>query len=305
MNNMKMKERLINHGLIKLALLVLVMLTPFSVWAENYNLWIGDTQVTSDNAGAIQDADPNNITVSDGGSVKFDAVNNILTLDNAILKKHIISSLANLTVKFKGTNKVNTDRPFSDYHGICSEINTATLTFIKDGEGSLELNASTNKSIVFGFASVDYGSGDGICYLHPASPCVYTSNNGYYSIYGGSGIQLATISGETAYPLWIVDYSGYEATQVTSTNITANVAEGTVKYNPSNNTLSLISAKINGKILSAGGNLTLNISGSNYIATSDSGSVVRTAHPGSLTITKTSDNASLQLNCGDYSMSIA
>lgn len=299
MRNCLVNQQCLTRKLLQLSLLCAMMLVPKFAWAQNnYNLWIGETQVTSENASAIHNADPNNITVSEGGSVSFDAENNILTLNNATLKKHIVSSLTNLTIKFKGTNKVNTDRPYSDYHGICSEINSATLTFVKDGDASLELNASTNKSIIFGFASVYFGSGDGKCYLHPASPCVYTSDNGYDNIYGGGSIQFATISGETAYPLWIIN-SQDGATQVTSTGITAAVTKGTVKFNPADNSLSLKDAQIDGKILSALDNLTLNIEGTNYIATSDSGSTVRTAIPGSLTITKTSDNASLQMNCGD------
>ncbi len=270
--------------------------------ATDYKLSIGNIAVTSYNAGAIQTADPDNITVADGGSVSFDAVNNTLTLDNAILKTSISSSLDNLKVKFKGTNKVNTDKPYDYYNGISSTVNTATLTFEKDNEGTLELNASTNKSIVYGFASVSYSSGDGQCYLHPESPCRYTTTNGYYSIYGGSGIQLATISGETAYPLWLIhsDNSGEHITQVTSTSITSDaITKGTVNFYPTDSILSLSEATIDGKVVSAFGNLKIKIDGANIIASTDSGSVVRTAVPGALTIIKNGDNASLQLNTSD------
>lgn len=270
--------------------------------ATDYKLSIGNLAVTSYNAGAIQTADPDNITVADGGSVSFDAVNNTLTLNNATLKTSISSSLDNLKVKFKGTNKVNTDRPYDYYNGISSTVNTATLTFEIDNEGTLELNASTNKSIVYGFASVSYSSGDGQCYLHPESPCRYTTSDGYYSIYGGSGIQLATISGETAYPLWLIhsDNSGEHITQVISTSITSDaITKGTVTYNPTDNTLSLSDATIEGKVVSALGNLNIEIDGANIIASTDSGSVVRTAVPGALAIIKNGDNASLQLNISD------
>ena len=293
-----MKERLINHvrltrRLRQLLVLFALLLLPAGMWAENYDLWIGETQVTSDNASNILAGDNTN-----DGKVSFIASSNTLVLNGVETGKYIKSSLNNLTIKFSGTNKVHdtASYPDYDYDAIFSTVSTATLTFVKDGDATLQLYApNLTTTVIKGFASVSYSSGDGQCYLHSAKPCIYSATDRLVNIYDGGAISEVTISGETAYPLWFISNSDV-ATQVTSSTITANVTEGTVTFDSSNNKLSINGAIINGKILSALGNLTLDLQGTNFIATTDSGSVVRSANAGTLTITETGENATLQLN---------
>lgn len=297
-----MKERLINHvsltrRLRQLLVLFALLLLPAGMWAENYDLWIGETQVTSDNASNILAGDNTN-----DGKVSFIASSNTLVLNGVETGKYIKSSLDNLTIKFSGTNKVHdtASYPDYDYDAIFSTVSTATLTFVKDGDATLQLYApKLTTTVIKGFASVSYSSGDGQCYLHSAKPCIYSATDRLVNIYDGGAISEVTISGETAYPLWFISDSDV-ATQVTSSTITANVTEGTVTFDSSNNKLSINEAKINGKILSALGNFTLDLQGANFIATTDSGSVVRSANAGTLTITETGDNATLQLNVPEY-----
>ena len=297
-----MKERLINHvsltrRLRQLLVLFALLLLPAGMWAENYDLWIGETQVTSDNASNILAGDNTN-----DGKVSFIASSNTLVLNGVETGKYIKSSLNNLTIKFSGTNKVHdtASYPDYDYDAIFSTVSTATLTFVKDGDATLQLYApKLTTTVIKGFASVSYSSGDGQCYLHSAKPCIYSATDRLVNIYDGGAISEVTISGETAYPLWFISDSDV-ATQVTSSTITANVTEGTVTFDSSNNKLSINEAKINGKILSALGNFTLDLQGANFIATTDSGSVVRSANAGTLTITETGDNATLQLNVPEY-----
>lgn len=291
-------KRLINHvsltrRLRQLLVLFALLLLPAGMWAENYDLWIGETQVTSDNASNILAGDNTN-----DGKVSFIASSNTLVLNGVETGKYIKSSLDNLTIKFSGTNKVHdtASYPDYDYDAIFSTVSTATLTFVKDGDATLQLYApKLTTTVIKGFASVSYSSGDGQCYLHSAKPCMYSATDRLVNIYDGGAISEVTISGETAYPLWFISDSDV-ATQVTSSTITANVTEGTVTFDSSNNKLSINEAKINGKILSALGNFTLDLQGANFIATTDSGSVVRSANAGTLTITETGDNATLQLN---------
>lgn len=263
------------------------------MWAENYDLWIGETQVTSENASNILADD-----ITNDGKVSFIASSNTLVLNGVETGKYIKSSLDNLIIKFSGTNKVHdtASYPDYDYDAIFSTVATATLTFVKDGDATLQLYApNLTTTVIKGFASVSYSSGDGQCYLHSAKPCIYSATDRLVNIYDGGAISEVTISGETAYPLWFISNSDV-ATQVTSSTITANVTEGTVTFDSSNNKLSINGAIINGKILSALGNLTLDLQGANFIATTDSGSVVRSANAGTLTITETGENATLQLN---------
>jgi hypothetical protein len=291
-------KRLINHvsltrRLRQLLVLFALLLLPAGMWAEDYNLWIGETQVTSENASNIL-ADDN----TNDGKVSFIASSNTLVLNGVETGKYIKSSLDNLIIKFSGTNKVHdtASYPDYDYDAIFSTVATATLTFVKDGDATLQLYApNLTTTVIKGFASVSYSSGDGQCYLHSAKPCIYSATDRLVNIYDGGAISEVTISGETAYPLWFISNSDV-ATQVTSSTITANVTEGTVTFDSSNNKLSINGAIINGKILSALGNLTLDLQGANFIATTDSGSVVRSANAGTLTITETGENATLQLN---------
>ena len=276
---------------------------------SGYGLMVGGVMVYEGNASNIFNGDETN-----DGKVSYNATTNTLTLDNATLKNGIISSLADLKIKFRGTNQINIDGQSSTWsvqeaasqNAISSTVGTATLTFEKDGDSSVELFGNTRAyySVISGFASVSYGSGDGLCYLHTSSPSYYIATEteqNLINIYDGGNISNATVSGESAYPLWFINSSD-QGTQVTSTTVTASaVTAGTVTFNPSNNTLSLNGVTMEGKILSGLGNLTMDITGANYIASSDSGSVVRSANAGTLTIKKIGDKASLQLNVWDDS----
>lgn len=76
-----MKERLVHQSnltrrLRKLSLLLALLLLPIGVWAENYDLWIGETQVTDANA-------LNVLGDQETPTVVFDATTNTLTLNGA------------------------------------------------------------------------------------------------------------------------------------------------------------------------------------------------------------------------------
>ena len=91
-----------------LVCLLVLLLTPVAMLAENYNLTIAGVQVTSDNATSGITGD--NIT----GTVTFAAGSNTLTLNGATINGNIVSSLAgDLTVHLVGTNTIhNGDHAF-------------------------------------------------------------------------------------------------------------------------------------------------------------------------------------------------
>ena len=101
---MKQTERIKNHGLLKLLLIALVMLLPIGAWGQTgYRISIGTesgdiTRVTSENATAITGP---GIT----GTVTYNAVNNILTLNNATIVGTIYS-YGDLTIELTGDNFV-------------------------------------------------------------------------------------------------------------------------------------------------------------------------------------------------------
>lgn len=280
-----------------------------------YNLKIGDTWVTSANAAALHEIGDEYISVAEGGSVSFDANTTTLTLNNATLMHGITSGLQELKIRFVGTNKVNSDsqvdwmstQEAAQNNAISTEVGTATLTFEKAGEGSLELysKTSSNYPVIAGFASVDYGSGNNQCYLQTSNPSIYNAGSkSLVDFYQGGGITNATITSVISYPLWVGSYPLVQVTEENEGNITGNFIneEGSMKYIPSSQKLSLVNAEISGKIHSALGNLTLEFTGVNQITTSDTGTVVRSANAGELRIQKKAGeaNASLKLESYDW-----
>lgn len=279
-----------------------------------YNLKIGDTWVTSANAAALHEIDDEYISVVEGGSVSFDANTSTLTLNNATLMHGITSGLQELKIRFVGTNKVNSDsqvnwmstQEAAQNNAISTEVGTATLTFEKAGEGSLELYSKTSLfyPVIAGFASVGYGSGNNQCYLQTSKPSTYnTTSKRLENFNEGAGVTNATITSVVSYPLWVGSYPLVQVTEKNEGNITGNFIneEGSMQYIPSLQKLSLINAEISGKIHSALGNLTLEFTGTNQITPSDTGTVVRSANAGELRIQKKAGetNASLKLESYD------
>lgn len=318
-------QRLSVKARIMMALFAL-MLIPQGAWAQgsavtNYALWIGNYQVTSDNNENIAQAlHPDSIKVETGGSISFDPSSNTLILNNVELKREITSELPYLIIRFSGSNKVNTDASNAsrspDFNAIKTSKATATLKFEKSGDGlcTLELNGRSDisNSAVRGFSSVSYGSGDTQCYLHTDVPTTYGEYRDNYgpadNCYSNFSKQyevtsVVTISSEIRYPLWIVT-SPVDSKQVTSTTITDGVTAGSVTFTPATGTtsskLTLSSATLDAKILSGLGNLVVEVSGSNKINSSDSGTIFRSINEGELTIEKASSDAVLELEVFGY-----
>ena len=324
---------------IMMALIALMLITQ-GAWAQgaagsSYNLWIGGTQVTDANKsslhihdnslGSASGADSVLITNSTvGGSLTFDSDNSMLILKNVNLQREIRSGLDNLTIRFEGTNMINSESQVASppYNVHVNAISTydpanvnnphpsATLTVEKTGDGTLELDGKGNNSAVISFTSVSYGSG---CYWTASAPTLgYKANVGYLSFYKESiRANVVTITTTPTYPLWIRSLSGgtsgtevfQQVTDDNKDNITApsiSVPSGKkVTFTPSNNTLTLDETTItSGKVLSALTTLKINLKGKNYIETNDSGSCIRSvvANPANpLTIEKGSEDAALEL----------
>ena len=263
-----------------------------------HRIWVNGTQLTDLNLSPMA---PNLVYSgspdSDNGGAR------ILTLDNYTTNGPIVSDLPNLTIQFVGTNKINTDGQSNSSSGaadnaILSYNPSATLTFQKNGDGTLELDGKdTPKSAIAGFASVNYGDG---CYLKADKPTKYSSDDKCYINFanGNAPVDVVTISTDVYYPLWI-GTSTTAATQVTTNAITTGVTAGTVTFTPAIGTtsskLSLSGATLNAKILSALGNLVIDVTGKNTITSPDSGTVIRSVNEGTLTLERAASIASLEL----------
>lgn len=263
-----------------------------------HRIWVNGTQLTDLNLSPMA---PN--LVYSGSPDSDDGGTRTLTLNNYTANGSIVSDLPNLTIQFVGTNKINTDGQSNSSFGaadnaIFSCNPSATLTFQKNGDGTLELDGKdTPKSAIAGFASVNYGDG---CYLKADKPTKYSSDDKCYINFanGNAPVDVVTISTDVYYPLWI-GTSTTAATQVANTTITAGVTAGTVTFTPAIGTtsskLTLSDATIEAKILSALGNLVIDVTGTNTITSPDSGTVIRSVNEGTLTLERAASIASLEL----------
>lgn len=161
---------------------------------EYYHLFIGETQVTSEN---IQEFE--GVSFSEG----------ILTLENAYYDDVLQTSLAELTIKVIGSN--------NHFGGIrySGQYETSTLTFIKDeqseGVCSLVLS-STDYAAISGFTTVSYGTGMSLAAAYGTE---YSERGYLYNSTISSYVEYiydATITSADVYQLW------YNSEQVTSEN---------------------------------------------------------------------------------------
>ena len=130
----------VGKGLLCLLALFVMLLAPQGAWAEPviYDLWVGDVQVTSDNAA--------NVLSSETTTVAFDTENNILTLNNLSVfpddaepKPYITNGLANLTINLVGENIIRGNNTyFLAKSGNGEGNNTVTFTTSATTSGSLE-----------------------------------------------------------------------------------------------------------------------------------------------------------------------
>jgi hypothetical protein len=167
------------------------------------SIWIGDVEVRED--GTFPDYDED--------VASFNSQTNTLTLNGISYSGEITSGLDALTIKVTGTN--------NQIGKIVSLNPAATLTFEKaSAEAAASLTLSTAQmaeasSVISGFASVDFGD----MYLSSSTPYQYdTTNKLLVNAIAEETEELtsATITSETAYPLWI------GSTQVTGSSVVSD-----------------------------------------------------------------------------------
>lgn len=207
---------------------------------EYYHLFIGETQVTSENA--------SNICPDFEGTVSYDPENSILTLDAVHLPFGIRTSMENLTIKVRGTNTVYSEGDSAPiaYSGQ-SDVG-GTLTIIKDdnyADGICSLNLISyveEVSAITGFGNVVYGDGMSLAAAYGTE---YSETGKYYHntqvATNVEYVSKVTITSATVYQLWFGTPDGQ--VQVTSENagdITGNENESgdvCLSYDVETNTL--------------------------------------------------------------------
>ena len=254
-----LKQRTVRCLLAILALLTM----PAGMWAEEYNLWVAGTQVSSDNAS----------DVLGDGKVSWNNSSNTLTLNNATLSGSIEKTATEtgeqLIINLVGTNTVNGQILFQSP----DRMYPGDLTFT--GSGSLNIASNDENGVIDGVSSVNTAEGLYIATDTPDPICY----NGYY-IAGNSGsVMSLTVSTNVTYPVWVYNTSTTHYTQLTAATSTFTTPEqnadenhsGSVSF--SNNTLTLTNFLCKttenndfvfyiGKSLQ---NLTVNLVGESYI----------------------------------------
>ena len=264
----------------------LSLLMPLGVGAQtNYNLWIGNTQVTSENALNIQ------AQYLTAGTAVFDANTNTLTLTGATIGYGgVQSGLENLTIVFNGANTIES------YIGANSQVaGTHNLTLQSGSEGStMYLDNTIGKSIIDGFDNLSL---DGL-YVSSESPLAYNATaKQYRSVqYSGIVVQEATITTVPHYALWV----GYvQVSDDNKSDLFPNDQSlaGKVSFNSTNNTLSLQDVNLKHDVLNHLSNLAISVSGDCKIGSGDSATAVRNTYPnGTLTLKSTGDGNQLAFN---------
>jgi hypothetical protein len=255
--------------------LIATNLTSSSVLiSTNYGINVGGTEVTSANA--------TNVLGENTPSVSYDADNNILTLNQAIISGAISTELNNLTINLKGANSINTTTT-PGKNGIISNKNTGTLTFTKEGANA-SLTITSDVSVIRGFASLSLDNSG--LYTNTSTPYKIKSDSSYPRLADATtsdadttAITSITISDAVTYQLWLA------GNQVTgATNVTGSGIAGTVSFNANNSILTLTTATINGTIVSSLGDLTIHLKGYNLIqATGTETSLINSINAGTLT----------------------
>lgn len=198
---------------LKCLLMSFALLVPMCTWAEDYQLWVGQMQVTSENAADVLGNGTVSFSVATdpatGGSM------NVLTLNGAnIASGSIECGLDNLTIQLKGSNTVDNSIYYS------GQTEGSSLTFTKDETetGICKLvigNNSSQTAAIYGFSSLNYGSGMSLAAAYPAaysSGGLYNTTNTPNDEY----IRHATITSATVYPVW---YNGEQVTSETAANL--------------------------------------------------------------------------------------
>ena len=172
--------KIIDHGPIKLVLLALVMLMPFTAWAQtNCGLFIGDYEgyyETTNPVGVkVTSANASNITHDciKSGTVSFELETRTLTLENATIDGSIYS-YGDLTINLVGDNYVTA----TDSSAIVGEISSAAQDLTIKGTGRM-LAKGTTDLVTSGFKAPTFQDEQSLLLW-----AGYNANSIYTALYG-------------------------------------------------------------------------------------------------------------------------
>lgn len=251
----------------------LSLLMPLGVGAQtNYDLWIGDIQVTSENAGNV--LGDGKVTFSVGGEA---AVVYTLTLNGATLTAPVKVGLSNLTFDIQGTNSITTSEAC-----IQKMDNTSpSLTFksTADVVGSLILTNNNGPISEIGQGNISVSKE--LAVLMTVNGEEDDTSNLYYITDGSTTVAKIVPS----YGVQIGEKQVYAGNA-------ANVfGDRTVSFDKTTNTLTLNGAN-RGAISTSLAELTIELIGPNTLSEQGSYPVLRSLYGDDVTITIQSTDGS-------------
>lgn len=251
-----MNKKLINRQnlirrLQKLSVSFALLLLPIGAWAEDYDLWVGGVQVTSENA---QDV----LSGNEIGTISFNAATNTLTLssiNNVAFQSsdnpYIVNGLGNLTIYLDGDNYVWCSSTLLAESGDSAENYTVTFTTDEIDPGKLSIRTDT----------YNWYSGHTVA---------FDNGVGWHS--SGTDHEFDTYEMEIGLVTYELTVGGEVVTSSNASNIFADdeVNDGKVSFDALTNTLTLNGAVIEGDIFSELFNsewtaLTINLTGDNSL----------------------------------------
>lgn len=214
-------------------------------WDELYNLWIGDTQVTSANAAHI--LGENNTTVTFTAADPKASSDNTLTLNGATLEVPVKVGLASLTFDIQGTNSITTNTTCIQIDNTTSTIPTLTFKSTSDEVGNLTLKNTDNSNT--GVISSGF-SGN------------FTIKNELTLLTSGN----YTFSDGEVHEAQLVPFYGVQVgkTFVHADNATDVLGDGKISFNKNTSTLTLNNANAGG-ISTSLTELTIELVGNNTL----------------------------------------
>ena len=230
MNKRLFNQQNLTRRLRLLSVLCAMLLMPFSAWAEDYDLWIGETQVTSANAADVLGDGKVSFTKGEGLDA---APTDTLTLNSATLTVPVKVGLPNLVIDVQGANTITTDT--TCIQNIAANF-VPSLTFksTSDVVGNLTLT-DTDEENYYGVISENFYSNNTSYYTISKELALvmlrygnYTSNTSYFTAGEVHNAQLVP-----SYGVQVGDI------QIYAGNAADVFEDGTVSFDKTTNTLTL------------------------------------------------------------------
>lgn len=268
-----MKQNIIQSIIRRgLSFVFLSLLMPLGVGAQtNYNLWIGDRQVTSDNAGNVLGDGKVSFTVSGGQEA---APTYTLTLNGAELTEPVKVGLSNLTFDVRGNNTITVAEACIQN---VAESFVPSLTFKSNADvvGSLTLTDTDENSTngVISNSFYDHFTINKELALVMLRYGNYTSNPYYFSAGEVRDAQLVPSYGVTV-----------EEMQVYAGNAADVFGDGKVSFDKETATLTLNNVSRISTISTTLSTLNIELVGSNSLYRSSDGSIFESLSGEAVTI---------------------